>query len=950
MDNKFIVKALTGAFTLLLWLCWANLYASSTSFPVTTEGNGVVSGLIIDVNTGEPMQGATILLEGTTIGTSSDANGRFILRRVPSGSHTLLVTFLGYTTYEEQIDVSDGERLLLEVSLEEDFIIGDDIVVTAVQRGQSRAFTQMRNASNVRNVVSSEQMERFPDPTIAGALQRLPGISTVHDRGEAGEVMIRGLGAGFGTVTVDGQRMPSTSRTGRDTDVRGVSIDMISSVEVNKTFTPEMQADAVSGSINLITKRPIGSERIFNATVSSGYNHSVNSFNPNDLNYHAGITYGQRTDRLSYVVNASFRRDNRLQQDLRHRWESVDFNGDGVPQDVLARLEPSLYPIDRKRYNFSANLDYYPSDNSSYSVRATYSRRNNENTRLRVTNRLDRGNYVLNDNDSGYTTGDRGRFDYSARWDPRITEMYTINAGGNHTLPGINLDYRVAYSYGFDGARGDNYRYGFRKDGGFNYSYDISNRQAGAVDMVGGSLDPSEIVMNSFYESPNYGTNHEASANINLEVPYRLGNQEGAFKTGLDLRYSFKDRIRNRERYSFAETITLADFQLDPQYDLRGNPGWRIPYYFDFQWAQSNFLDQYGDRLVADEAYNSVYGQDQIFNNTEIIPAGYVMLTQHVGNWMFLAGLRAEYTAIHNEANEVLFDEDGNAESIRPLTVNEGFLDIFPAIHTRYAFTPRTNLRASFTQTINRPNYRDLSPYRVVDFDDQQLSIGNPNLVSLRSTNLDLLFEHYFMNVGLISAGVFYKSISDFTFTESTSITGGEFDGWIQEQPINGDEASVYGVELGWQQRLSFLPGVLSGLGLYANYAYTYSAADYGRDEKYPLPYQVPHVVNTSLSFDRGGFSGMLSYNFQSSSFLSTSTRLPDEIAEREGAFPDRYRTSFGSLDFSANQRVAGGTYVFLELKNLLDDSNMDYYLDERFPYRENWNSWWGQLGIRYRM
>ncbi len=911
---------------------------------------GSIAGTIIDLATGEPMPGATVSIVGTNIGAATDVNGRYIIRRVEPGNYEIVVSFLGYERYMSDITVVSGERLTFDAQLVEDFIIGEDVVITAIQRGQSRAFTQMRQANNVRNVISSEQMERFPDPTIADALQRVPGIATVHDRGEAGDVMIRGLGPSFANVTVDGQRMPSTSRTGRDTDVRGISIDMISSVEVNKTFTPDMQADAVSGSINLITRRPVGTERILNATVSSGYNHSVGSINPQDLNYHAGLTYGQRSERFSYVLNASFRRDNRLQQDLRHRWEAVDFNGDGQVQDVLARLEPSLYPIDRQRYNFSANFDFYPSEVSSYSIRATYSRRDNQNTRLRITNRLDRGQFVQDSPTSGFTTGARGRFDYSARWDPRITEMYTINAGGDHRFSGFNLDYRAAFSYGFDGARGDNYRYGFRKDNGFDYAYDFTDRTASGITMVGDGFGPEDIVMRSFYESPNYGTNSEFSANINLEFPYRLASSEGSIKTGGDLRWSYKDRIRNRERYSFAEPITLADMQFDSAFDLRGNPGWQIPYYFDFNWAQNNFLDLYRDRLIPDTEYNAVYGQDQVFTNRELIPAAYAMVTHNVGPWMFLAGLRAEYTYINNRANQVVYDANGDIEGIEPLTVNDGFLDIFPAAHVRFAFTDRSNLRLSATQTINRPNYRDLSPYRIVDFDDEELRIGNPNLVSLRSSNLDLLFEHYFMNVGVISGGVFYKYISDFTFIESSSVDSGEFDGWIVAQPVNGDQATVYGAELSWQQRLNFLPGALSGLGLYVNYAYTFSAADYGRDEKYPLPYQVPHVFNAALSYDQGGFSGMLSLNYQSSSFLSTSTRLPDSIAEREGAFPDRYRTSFTSLDFSANQRVAPGTYVFLELKNLLDDSNMDYYLDERYPYRENWNSWWGQLGIRYRM
>ncbi len=909
------------------------------------QGTGSVSGIVTDAGTGEPMPGSTVMIAGTRLGDVADSNGRFLIRNVPIGTHQLLISFMGYATEELEIVVEADERLRLEVSLEDEFVVGEDIVVTAVQRGQSRAFTQMREADNVQNVLSSEQMERFPDPTIAGALQRIPGIATVHDRGEAGEVMIRGLRADMGNVTVDGQRMPSTSTTGRSTDVRGVSIDMISAVEVNKTFTPDMHADAVSGSINLITRRPIGSERIFNVNANTGYNNSVASFMPADLNYHAGVTYGQRTPTLSYVFNASYRRDNRMQGDLRHRWDAVDFNGDGVPQDVLTRLEPSVYPIDRDRYNFSASFDYYPSDVSSYSLRATYSRRDNQNDRVRTTHRLDRGSYL----EPGITTGERGRYEYNSRFDPRSTQMYTINAGGEHNLEWLNIDYRLAYSHGLSSVNDEAYR--FRRDNGFDYTYDISNRQGGSVAMVGDNLTPQDLVLNQVQVRERQGTNQEISANTNIEIPYQLTGSEGSVKTGVDFRWSSKDYISRRDRWNgFHSDITLGDVELRDHYDLRNNSDWRIPWMTDRRWLNSNFFDRFGSELILDEEYSRAYGASDEFESLEVISSAYAMVTHNIGDWMFIAGLRAEYTTFSNDANEVEFDEDGNLLEIRPIGAEDNYFDIFPAFHTRYSITDRTNLRFAATQTIARPSYSELAPYRQISYDSEVVSVGNPGLVSLRSTNLDLMFEHYFYNVGVISAGFFYKSISDFTFTETTEIGDGIFEGWFQNQPVNGDDAIVYGVELGWQQRLDFLPGALSGLGIMINYTYTYSEADYGREETFPLMRQVPHILNTALSFDRGGFTGQLSYNYQSAAFWDTSTRLPSVIAEREGAFPDRYRDSFGSLDFSASQRVAPNLYAFLELVNLLDDSNMDYYLDERYPYRENWNSWRGQLGVRFRM
>jgi outer membrane receptor protein involved in Fe transport len=146
-----------------------------------------------------------------------------------------------------------------------------------------------------------------------------------------------------------------------------------------------------------------------------------------------------------------------------------------------------------------------------------------------------------------------------------------------------------------------------------------------------------------------------------------------------------------------------------------------------------------------------------------------------------------------------------------------------------------------------------MAPYRIEDYYNEVVSIGNPELNSMRSTNIDLLYEHYFANIGLLSGGVFYKDILDFTFTESRALAEGVWNGLLEERPVNGDDATVYGAEVAWQQRFDFLPDPFNGAGLYFNYTFTHSEADYGNEVKYSLPRQVRILDGQVEADERAG-------------------------------------------------------------------------------------------------
>ncbi len=231
-----------------------------------------------------------------------------------------------------------------------------------------------------------------------------------------------------------------------------------------------------------------------------------------------------------------------------------------------------------------------------------------------------------------------------------------------------------------------------------------------------------------------------------------------------------------------------------------------------------------------------------------------------------------------------------------PSEASASYGSFFPALHLRYRLDPSTNARAAVTRTIARPDFLDLAPNEYIRFDDEVIRRGNPNLTAATSTNLDLLFERYFASVGMFQAGLFYKAISDFAYLSRTELTSGPQAGFELLQPENGADATVYGAELAWQQRLAFLPGALNGLGVYTNYTWTKSETDFGvaGGRATRLPEQFNHVANVALTYDMFGFSGLVSANYQSN--------FVDQLGSSEAN--DRFGDS--RLQIDANHRSPG--------------------------------------------
>jgi TonB-dependent receptor len=191
----------------------------------------------------------------------------------------------------------------------------------------------------------------------------------------------------------------------------------------------------------------------------------------------------------------------------------------------------------------------------------------------------------------------------------------------------------------------------------------------------------------------------------------------------------------------------------------------------------------------------------------------------------------------------------------------------------------------------------------------------------------------------VVTGGLFYKQLTDYVYYSIYDLTAGQYAGYEAVQPVNGGDATLWGAEFALNQQLTFLPGPLAGLGIYANYTYTDSDAEIiGRGSGNRLPGQAKHTANFAVSYEKYGFTGRLAWNYFGDYI--------DEVGE--DASEDRIHDDHLQLDLSAAYSLGRSAQLFLEVINLTDECFCFYRGDKAHPEQKEWYSRWGHLGIKF--
>jgi TonB-dependent receptor len=339
------------------------------------------------------------------------------------------------------------------------------------------------------------------------------------------------------------------------------------------------------------------------------------------------------------------------------------------------------------------------------------------------------------------------------------------------------------------------------------------------------------------------------------------------------------------------------------------------------------------------------------YKATESVASAYVMGEYKVAeNITLVGGLRSETTFLSLDGNKLSATKVGTTttNTVTPIKQENQYTNLLPMFHAKMALNEKSNLRFAYTSTFSRANFSDLNPGENIDMTQSIPTItrGNTALKPTKSQNFDLMYEHYFDNLGIVSGGLFYKKLQDIVFSNRSieTISGTNY---VLTQATNISDGNLFGFEVGVNRRLNFLPGFLSGLGVEANYTYIQSEAKVpvigtSRYDVTELPNQSKHLYNAILFYEKNGVMLRLAGNFRGASLETINQSLGKDFYTYTGK-------NF-TLDASASVQVSKRIKAFVELNNLNNEPLKTYMGDERRVTMVEWYSSRGQVGIRWEL
>lgn len=784
-----------------------------------------------------------------------------------------------------------------------------EVVIGGALQGQNRAINAQKSNLGITNIVSADQVGKFPDSNIGDALKRISGINVQYDQGEARFGQVRGTSADLSSVTINGNRVPSAEGDTRNVQLDLIPADMVQTIEVNKVITPDMDADAIGGSINLVTKNS-PYKRIISATAGSGWNKVSEKAQTN-----LGFTYGDKffNDKLGLIVSASYQYAPSGSDNTEFEWGQTD-----AGELYLKNYEIRQYYVTRERQSYSAALNWDITSNHKLFFKGIFNNRNDWENRYRTTLKDLNKKSVDNTADVRIQTKGGTPDNKNARLEQQRTMDFTL--GGEHLLGKVSVDWNVSYAKASEERPNERYiDYVLKKQ---KFTPDLSDLRKPYYSPQSGysmTLD-NTFSLKEVTEEQEDIQEKDFKLNLNLELPLRKGEFGNKLKFGGKLVAKSKDKEKDHYGY---EPLNEDGFDSSSFTNIVSQN--RDGFMPGDKYKAGSFIskDYLGNLdLNNSSLFKKTQNLDEIavgFNAKETVTAGYLRFDQNLGKkWKMMAGVRLENTHIKYSG----MNYDANKDELTHTAESKkSYLNVLPSLLVKYDANDELKVRASFTNTISRPKYSALIPNVNITKDDE-ISMGNPDLDATISYNLDLSADYYFKSIGLVSAGVFYKRINDFIVDQRISdyVYNGET---YQKftQPKNAGNADLLGVELGYQRDFGFIAPALKHFGFYGNYTYTYTrVSDFnfeGRENEsgLRLPGSPKNTANASLYYERSGLNVRLSYNY-ASAFI-------DEMGKTK--FEDRYYDAVNYLDLNASYTFAKHYTFYVEANNLLNQP-LRYY------------------------
>lgn len=901
----------------LLMLTFAAL--TSPALANETDAPGSIRGKVTDAEH-QTLPGAAIQIESLHTVVTSDQNGFYSLPNLKPGVYKVKISYVGYEPKVITVKF-DGRSLVQNVELSTSNTLSE-AVVTGAFFGQRKALQMQKESMGVNNVVSADQVGKFPDSNIGDALKRINGVNVQYDQGEARFGQVRGTAADLTSVTVNGNRIPSAEGGTRNVQLDLIPADMIETIELNKVVTSDMDGDAIGGEINLITKNT-PNHRVLNFNVGSGY-----SWISQKPLWDLGATLGSRffNSRFGLMASASYQYSPGGSDNT--EFEYVENDDHSI---ALKEAQVRQYYVTRERQSYSLALDYTFNPLHKLYFKGMYNRRSDWENRYRISYKK------LNGNSSKQSVVMQTKAGSSDNKDARLELQQTMDftLGGEHNFGRLKADWAGSYSRATEDRPNERYASYQLKGEDFASDFkDVGEKQPYYALQLP-TLDDSHWKLSELTNSDQSIAENEWKGKINLTLPLTNGLFGNTLKLGA--KYTNKHKTLDKSFFDYeAKEVLGDDWRKATVGQIREGfmPGNQYPIGSAFiskgTLGKIDFSQYNGTENLKEEAGN--------YNIREQITAGYLRFDQKLGKRLeATAGLRVERTDLKTNGFNVTVPDEGDATIAPTGTYKHHYTDLLPSLLLKYKFCTDGNLRASVTKTISRPKYSALIANKCFNTADYTATIGDPNTKPAKAFNFDLSADYYFKSVGMVSVGMFYKNIKNVNIEwSSNKYLGSDLgltgelaqESWKVTQNINAYDARVIGLEAAYQRDFSFIAPALKCVGFYATYTYTHSTTrnfnerlNVQESDNVKVAGSPEHTANASLFFEKWGANIRLSYNFASSFIdeMSTSRQL------------DRYYDKVNYLDLNASYTWGKKTKftVYANANNLLNQP-LRYYQGEK--------------------
>ena len=895
------------------------------------SAQATLTGIVTNSATGAVLEGARVQLKGSALETTTDNLGTYRFQGLPAGEAVLLVTYTGLSPAEAAATLGAAGTVRRDVGLTAEIYRMSRFVVGSEREGNAKAITLQRLSDGVKNVVSADAFGALAGNP-ADLAARLPGIEGESVGGDNRYLRIRGLSQNLSTITQDGNRLADAGSAGstREFQFQTVSADSIERIEVTKSPTPDLDGDSIGGAVNLVTKSAFDSspERRIRGSIGAIWRARDPRDRPRtgaSLSY--SEVFGGRIGvsvNLAYrphgsIIDVSSQAHQQLPNDVTgpaytYQYQIQDFNNIRTRSGAGIKLDYKL--TDQAR--LFANWQYAKHTEHTSNSQVTWQTNQAIATRDAAGALTGTGGII-----PGYTDDEtrvRGvaasTVAIASLANYKLGATNSLNVGGVHRHPGWNLEYDVYASQSKADYPGNNtFTYTARNVG---FTLRRNNRLFPDVTQTeGADWTKLESYTDNLYSSARMaGWDAYQGAAVNYRRSF-TAPVPAYVKTGL----RWRRQTRNLDNTPYNTVYVGPDGVMGPnpatgrnddnlaQFGLANRPFpdtelgryGAVPFPAFQADGRAFNLDKaiaanptHFRRQLATDLQTAFTGNQQF---EEQIRAAYLMGNLRLGQFSILGGVRVEFTETDGEgALQVITPEErarraawGTAplndteitrrareEFGRRQTRSGDYRSVFPGVHLRYQFTPNLLTRLSYSTSIGRPNVGQLIPRTTVNYENQTVSTSNPGLLPQTADNFDLTTELYFEPAGMLTVGVFLKEIKKFIYTAGgTTIAsgtdngfGGEYAGYALTTQYNGGFAKVKGIEIGYNQQFTFLPGWMSGFGAYANLTRMQAEGNYGTGSAIALAPNPrvagfnPFIANVGVSYIRRQVNLRVQYSY----------------------------------------------------------------------------------------